>query len=122
MTVTLDGSLAVDDVVAVARDRADVALAETAREAMTENRQVVDDIVDANDRPVYGVNTGFGDLYDVAIDPADGRTLQENLLAANTTVGDPLPVEEVRAAMLARANVFATGYSGVRPAVVDRLS
>ena len=121
MTVTLDGSLAVGDVVAVARDREHVALADSAREAMTESREVVDDIVAENDRPVYGVNTGFGDLYDVAIDPSDGRTLQENLLAANATVGDPLPVEEVRAAMLARANVFATGYSGVRPRVVDRL-
>jgi len=121
MTVALDGSLGVRDVVAVARDGERVALGEDAREAMAESRRVVDDIVDANDRPVYGVNTGFGDLYDVAIDPADGRTLQENLLAANTTVGDPLPVEVVRAAMLARAAVFAAGYSGVRPVVAERL-
>lgn len=121
MTVALDSSLGVADVVAVVRDRETVTLAEAAREGMAESRAVVDEIVESNDRPVYGVNTGFGDLYDVAIAPEDERTLQRNLLYANTTVGDPLPVEEVRAAMLARAAVFAAGYSGVRPVVVERL-
>lgn len=36
-------------------------------------------------------------------------------------VGDALPDPEVRALMLARANVLAGGWSGVRPEVVDRL-
>lgn len=36
-------------------------------------------------------------------------------------VGDPLPPEEVRALILARANVLAGGWSGVRPVVVERL-
>jgi len=121
MTVSLDSSVGVDDFVAVVRDHEEIALAEGAREAMADTRAVVDDIVEANDRPVYGVNTGFGDLYDVAIDPEDQRTLQRNLLAANTTVGDPLPVEEVRATMLGRAAMLSTGYSGVRPTVVERI-
>lgn len=121
VAVTLTASVDVPDLVAVVRDRERVELGEDARKAMAESRAVVDEIVEANDRPVYGVNTGFGDLYDVAIDPDDERALQRNLLSANTTVGDPLSVEEVRAAMLARAAVFAAGYSGVRPVVVDRL-
>jgi histidine ammonia-lyase len=121
MTVTLGRDLAVDDLVSVVRGRERVVLGEEAREAMAETRAVVDGIVESNDRPVYGVNTGFGDLYDVAIDPDDERELQRNLIHANTTVGDPLPIEEVRAAMLARAAVFAAGNSGVRPVVVERL-
>jgi len=121
MTVTLNRDPAVEDLVSVARDGERVVLGDEARQAMAETRAVVDDIVESNDRPVYGVNTGFGDLYDVAIDPADERALQRNLLHANTTVGEPLPIEEVRAAMLARAAVFAAGYSGVRPVVVERL-
>ncbi len=36
-------------------------------------------------------------------------------------VGPPLAVEEVRALLLARANVLAAGWSGVRPVVVDRI-
>lgn len=121
MSVTLGRDLAVEDLVSVVRDGERVVLGEDAREAMADSRAVVEGIVESNDRPVYGVNTGFGDLYDVAIDPDDERELQRNLLHANTTVGDPLPIEEVRAAMLARAAVFAAGYSGVRPVVVERL-
>jgi len=121
VTVTLDASIDVPEFVAVVRDREQVVLGDAAREAMAESRAVVEEIVHTGEKPVYGVNTGFGDLFDVAIDPEDERTLQRNLLHANTTVGDPLPVEEVRAAMLGRATVFAAGYSGVRPVVVDRL-
>lgn len=121
MTVSLDDSLGIADVVRVVRDREPVELGATARTAMAESRTVVEDIVGTDDRPVYGINTGFGDLFDVAIDPDDERTLQRNLLAANTTVGDPLPTADVRAAMLGRAAVLAAGYSGVRPVVVDRL-
>jgi histidine ammonia-lyase len=121
VTVALDSSVGLDAFVAVVRDRAEVVLAEEARETMADSRAVVDEIIAENDRPVYGVNTGFGDLYDVAIEPADQRALQRNLLAANTTVGDPLDVCEVRATMLARAAVLTAGYSGTRPVVVDRL-
>ena len=121
MTVTLNRDPAVEDLVSVAREGERVVLGDEARQAMAETRAVVDDIVEANDRPVYGVNTGFGDLYDVAIDPEDQRTLQRNLLAANTTVGDPMPAEEVRATMLGRAAMLSAGYSGVRPVVVERI-
>ncbi len=121
MTIELDPSIGVPEVVAVVRDREPVVLAEEARRDIEASRDVVDGIIEANDRPVYGVNTGFGDLFDVAIDPDDERTLQRNLLRANTTVGEPLSIEETRAAMIGRAAVFAAGYSGVRPVVVDRL-
>jgi len=36
-------------------------------------------------------------------------------------VGDPLPPDQVRATLAARIHVFAAGYSGVRPALVERL-
>ncbi|MEZ4239801.1 MAG: aromatic amino acid lyase [Myxococcota bacterium] len=36
-------------------------------------------------------------------------------------VGEPLPANEVRAMIAARANALAAGWSGVRPIVVDRL-
>jgi len=121
MTVTLDTAIGVPEVVAVVRDRERVVLDDAARQDIEASRAVVNEIIEANDRPVYGVNTGFGDLYDVAIDPEDERTLQRNLLRANTTVGEPLSIEDVRAAMIGRAAVFAAGYSGVRPAVVEQL-
>lgn len=119
--MTVDDSLEISAVVAVCRDFETVSLGDTAEAAMAETREIVEELADADDRPVYGINTGFGDLVDVSIPRDRQRQLQQNLLSANTTVGDPLPIEEVRAGMLARAAVLAAGHSGTRPLVVKRI-
>ena len=54
-------------------------------------------------------------------DLPDGDLVAGFILAHCAGVGDPLPVAVTRALMVCRANVLATGYSGVRPALVDAL-
>lgn len=72
--------------------------------------------------PVYGVTTGFGRMADVAISPSEQTALQENLIRSHAAgVGPPLSTPEVRALILLRANALARGFSGCRPAVIDRL-
>ena len=119
----IDGhSLTLADVAAVARDRRPVALAEDARARMAASRAVVERIAADGVAHVYGVNTGFGSLKDVAVGRRDLERLQRNLLLSHSAgVGDALAVEIVRAAMLLRANALAIGASGVRPAVVETL-
>ena len=64
---------------------------------------------------VYGVTTGFGANRNTVIRPEDAETLQERLLVSHACgVGDPLPVEVVRAMMLLRINALARGNSGIR--------
>lgn len=67
-------------------------------------------------RPMYGVNTGFGEMTHVAV-PARYRTdLQVNLLRGHAAGGGPAFEEPVvRAMMAARLNALARGYSGVAP-------
>lgn len=84
-------------------------------ERMLRSRRVVEDVL-ADDRPVYGVNTGFGKLSDVRVGRDRLRELQANLVRSHACgVGEPLDREEVRALMALRANVLLRGYSGVRP-------
>jgi histidine ammonia-lyase len=65
--------------------------------------------------PVYGLNTGFGRLKNVAIGRQDLATLQRNLVLSHCCgVGEPLPRAEVRAAMVLRLNGLCRGHSGVR--------
>lgn len=118
----LDGrTLSLQDVAAVAEGRTAVTLATSARLRMQATRAVVDRAV-AHGAPVYGINTGFGKLSEVTIPPDQLAALQRNLVRSHAAgVGDPLPEREVRAMMLLRANVLATGYAGARPAVVDAL-
>lgn len=119
--IQVNGSLTVDDVVSVAREREQVRLSSEAKTRIAESRDAVEDIVES-DRRVYGVNTGFGDLQDVSVSKDDLDTLQENLLRSHATaVGDSLPTDAVRAAMLVRANALAVGVSGVRVELVEEL-
>lgn len=118
----LDGrSLTIADVHAVAVGRTPVSLHEDARARMNRTRSIVDAAV-AKGEPVYGVNTGFGKLSEITIPNDQLAALQRNLVRSHAAgVGDRLPEIEVRAMMLLRANVLATGYAGARPAVVDLL-
>lgn len=113
--VVIDGnSLTLDQVVAVARDRAPVSLAPHARQRVAATRRVVDKLV-AERAVAYGVTTGFGKLSEVAIPTDRLAELQVNLVRSHAAgVGDLLPEREVRAMMLLRANVIAKGYSGAR--------
>ena len=120
--VVLDGrSLKVADVVAVARDGAAVSIDSGARTRLVAARQVVERAV-ARGTTIYGVNTGFGKLAHVRIPPDDVRRLQRNLIISHAAgVGEPLPVDVVRALMLLRANVLLMETSGVRPDVPERV-
>ncbi len=121
--VTLDGSsLTLDAVAAVAREHALVGVSPEAVRRAQASRARVEAAV-ARGATIYGVNTGFGKLAHVRI-PADQLLeLQRNLIVSHAAgVGDPLPVDVVRAAMLLRANVLLRDTSGVRPVVVERLA
>jgi histidine ammonia-lyase len=105
----------------VARGREQVSLADDARSRLEASRVVVEKIVSEN-RAVYGVNTGFGKLSDVRIDPHKLNDLQLNLVRSHSCgLGNPLSEVESRAMLLLRANVLAAGLSGARPIVAETL-
>jgi histidine ammonia-lyase len=118
----IDGrSLTLADVERVARTGVRVELAESARQRVAASRAVVDDIL-SSAGVVYGVNTGFGKLAEVRVPPDQLSRLQLNLLRSHACgVGEPLSEPVVRAMLLLRANVLATGHAGCRPLVVDRV-
>ncbi|SDL96461.1 histidine ammonia-lyase [Halogranum gelatinilyticum] len=120
--LTLDGeSLTPEQVVAVARHDASVELAAEAREAIRDSRERIEHIVDEGD-PVYGVNTGFGELVDTHIPREKLEGLQTNLVRSHAAgAGRELAREEVRAMLVTRVNALAKGYSGIREVVVDHL-
>src|SRR5256712_4809868 len=118
----LDGQrLSLAEVSLVARGDERVSLSSAARARVEKSRAVIEKIV-AENRTVYGVNTGFGKLSDVRIDPDKLRELQLNLVRSHSCgLGAPLSEAESRAMLLLRANVLAGGLSGARSLVVDAL-
>jgi histidine ammonia-lyase len=120
--VVLDGqSLSLDDVVAVATDRATVELAPSAVERMGRANAVVERLVRSG-AVAYGVTTGFGKLSEIAIPHDRLAELQVNLVRSHAAgVGPLLPERETRAMMLLRANVIAKGFSGARAVLAETL-
>jgi len=113
--------LTIQQIVAVAREHQQVGLSNEARAKVEDAHRVVEQIV-VEGRTVYGVNTGFGKLSDVRIEPSELRDLQLNLVRSHSCgLGKPLSEAEARAMLLLRANVLAAGFSGARPAVIEML-
>jgi histidine ammonia-lyase len=120
--ILIDGeSLTLDAVTRVADAGERVELAPAARVRVKACRAVIERALET-DTVIYGVTTGFGKLSDVRIPHEKLRELQVNLLRSHACgVGVPLPEDEVRAALLIRANSLAKGYSGVRPETIEFL-
>lgn len=105
----------------MARDGAAVELDGFSFSAIQESRSLVERTLQSA-RPVYGINTGFGHLVDVAVPAPELQQLQVNLLRSHAVgVGAPLSIDEVRAMILLRANSLARGYSGVRLELIQAL-
>jgi histidine ammonia-lyase len=120
--IFLDGEkLTISDVVEIAKGNAIVEVEGSTRAKMAKCRQFVDSILD-DDKPVYGINTGFGILSDVKIAHENLEELQINLIRSHAiAVGTPYDKETVRAIMVLRANVLAKGYSGITLETFDKL-
>ena len=113
--------LTLDDIGAVALHGRGVALDPVALPGIRASRKVVADLL-ARGGTAYGINTGFGKLSDVHIEPGQVQALQRNLVRSHCCgLGDPLPQHAVRAMLLLRANVLAKGFSGVRPELIEAL-
>lgn len=119
----IDGApLSVGDVARVAREHERIEITEESTERMAQSRVWVDTILES-DEPVYGINTGFGELSRIFINHDEREKLQRNLILSHCTgVGPLLPEDVVRAAMLLRIQSLVMGYSGVRPCTVQKLA
>ena len=109
------GPVRPEDVVRVARDGCGVRLTAEALAEIARSRSVVDALA-GDDRPHYGVSTGFGALATLHIPVGQRGWLQRSLIRSHAAGSGPeVEREVVRALMLLRLSTLATGRTGVRP-------
>ena len=109
----VDG-MTLEDLVAIAREGAEVRLEKESEERIVRARELVEKWVDEG-KTIYGVTTGFGALSDVAISKEETRQLQENIIMSHSAgVGGFLDEETVRAVIALRVKELARGHSGIR--------
>ncbi len=120
--IEIDGNhLDINSVVSVARFGEEVEITPIGIENLRRSRKVLETILKSN-QAVYGINTGFGIFSEKRIPLEDSNRLSRNLILSHAVaVGEPLPTEMVRAAMLVRANTLVKGFSGVREEVAKTL-
>ena len=97
-------------------------LSEESRQAVIKCREYLDRKMEDIGRPVYGVTTGFGSLYNVTIPKEDLSQLQHNLVMSHACgTGDTVRPEIVKIMLLLKAQSLSYGHSGVQLCTLQRL-
>ncbi len=122
MTLIISGSgLSIENIVSVARHHEEVKLDGEALQRMEKCRAMLERKIDAGEI-IYGVNTGIGEFSEVVLNEQQVQDFQKYLIYNHAAgIGDAMPVDHVRGAMLGRINVHAHGNSGLRPVITQTL-
>lgn len=127
MTLVITGSgLKVEDIVRVARHGEKVELHPQTVERINSCRVMLEKKIEAHEI-MYGVNTGIGEFSEVVLDDEQVKEFQRYLIYNHAAgIGEPMPIDWVRGAMLGRINVHAHGNSGgcliITQTLVDMLN
>lgn len=122
MTLIIKGSgLTIEDVVRVARQNEKVELHPDAAARIETCRAMLEKKILAREI-MYGVNTGIGEFSEVVLTDEQVQQFQRYLIYNHAAgIGEAMPVEWVRGAMLGRINVHAHGNSGCRLIITQTL-
>jgi len=122
MTLRITGAgLKIEDVVNVARYNQKVELDPEAVKRINACRAMLEKKIEAHEI-MYGVNTGIGEFSEVVLNDDQVQEFQKYLVYNHAAgIGDAMPVEWVRGAMLGRINVHAHGNSGSRLEITQTL-
>ena len=90
--------------------------------AIEKCRAYLDSKMEDISRPVYGITTGFGSLYNVTIPPDRLSQLQYNLVVSHACgTGETVRPEIVKLMLLLKAQSLSYGHSGAQLITVQRL-
>lgn len=97
-------------------------LSEEAIQKINHCRTYLDKKLETSSEPIYGINTGFGSLYNRNISRQQLQKLQENLVKSHACgTGAEVPDEIVKLMLFLKVQSLAYGYSGVQTITVERL-
>ena len=99
-----------------------IQLSEDVKQNIVSCRNYLDEKIARTIDPIYGINTGFGSLYDVRIDSKNLTKLQENLVRSHACgTGDFVPESIIKTMLLLKIRSLSYGHSGIHLETVERL-
>ncbi|RBP53030.1 histidine ammonia-lyase [Arenicella xantha] len=115
------GELTLADLRLVNREAVKVSLDSSCLEGIDRAAQVVANVI-AENRTVYGINTGFGLLANTKIAVDELETLQRSIVLSHAAgIGKFMQENTVRLLMVLKINSLARGFSGIRLSVIEAL-
>jgi len=114
--VSLTGNdLTIENIITICRNNAEVIIPSEVIKKIDDNWSAIEEMLNRGDI-MYGLNTGIGGFGNVVILKEKAGELSSRMLRAHSSgYGKSVEPEIAKATLLLRLNVFAKGYSGVRP-------
>lgn len=99
-----------------------IALSDEAIANIVRCRQYLDQKMQTQEEPIYGINTGFGSLCNIKISNENLSLLQENLVKSHACgTGELVPQQIVKIMLFLKIQSLSYGNSGVQLQTVQRL-
>jgi histidine ammonia-lyase len=97
-------------------------LSEKSKQLIQKSKDYLDKKLQESEKPIYGINTGFGALCDIVISNDELSKLQENLVISHAcNIGPEIPADVVKLMLLLKAHALSKGNSAVQLITVQRI-
>ncbi|MDE6325280.1 MAG: histidine ammonia-lyase [Duncaniella sp.] len=114
--------LTIDRVGRILNENMKIALSDDAKKRIIACREYLDNKMETQKEPIYGITTGFGSLCNISIGKEDLSQLQKNLVMSHSCgTGERVPAEIVKLMLLLKIQSLSYGNSGVQLVTVERL-
>ena len=113
--------LTVDRVREILENNIKIDLSEDAKKRIVRCREYLDNKMETQKEPIYGITTGFGSLCNISIDKDQLSQLQKNLVMSHACgTGERVPAEIVKLMLLLKIQSLSYGNSGVQLETVQQ--
>ena len=117
-----ENRLSVDLLSEIISNKINLSISSEAKKRIKNSNNYLKDKIKSSSDTIYGINTGFGSLYDKKISKDDLGNLQNNLVMSHACgLGDEVPCEIVKLILLLKIQSLSYGNSGVNLKTIERL-
>ena len=117
-----EDSLSLLDISKILSEGIELKLSNKSKKNIVECRRYLDRKIEEEDALIYGINTGFGSLYDRKVSQDNLEELQKNLVLSHACgTGEEVPKDIVKIMLLLKIQSLSYGYSGIQLDTINRL-
>jgi histidine ammonia-lyase len=122
MIYEITTQISIEEIQDIIANNKQIKLSEDAKARIVKCRTYLDEKLANNEKPIYGINTGFGSLHSTKISNENLVQLQENLLLSHACgTGDLVPQEIIKIMLLLKVQSLSYGHSAAQLDTVERL-